>query len=262
MKTFKQKIIEYRNQINLNERFENTFPIDAEILLTIDLKILNKIDNGFERTKKLKELIKLRAKGNYKNISLNYWIINNWGGIKSFKRNEKNTFKIGTFEKQLHKKKLTKDTFGTISSLSKIASFIDPDNFSIYDSKVIYALNWLILTTENKLNFFPMPIGRNKTLVDFDLSTIIHLIHLKKYEKEEQIFINYQDAYFEYCDLLKNLSKEIYGQDSKPYELELLLFTISDKEIFDELKLKTRLKIYGEKKTENSRDLYKTQPRF
>ena len=243
MKTFKQKIIEYKNKVNLNERFVTTFPINAEILSKEEIEKLNEVKNGYEKTKNLKELIKLKANNNYKNLQLNYWIINTWGGIKSFKKNEKNDFKIGTFENQLVKKKLTKDTFGTISSLSKIASFIDPDNFSIYDSKVIYTLNWLILTTENDLNFFPMPTGRNKVLVDFDLNTIIHLTHLKQYEEKKEIYVNYQVAYFEYCDLLKNLSKEIFGINSKPYELELLLFTISDKEIFDELKTKTKIEI-------------------
>jgi hypothetical protein len=245
MMTLIQKIIYYKKQIKLKDRFNKPFPIDANILATKDKKSLKETTNGFDRTLMLKELIKQRANGIYNNTELNFWIINKWGGIKTFKETEKNIKKISVFEKQLKKNKLTKDTFGTISSLSKIPSFIDPDNFVIYDSRVIFTLNWLILTTENLgLKFFPMPTGRNKILVDFDMNTIIHLTHLKQYQNKDELFINYQDAYFTFCNLIKKLSIEIFGPNAKPYLLELLLFTISEKEIFAEIKemIQVRLK--------------------
>lgn len=244
MTTLIKKINYYKKQIKLADRFNKLFPIDANILATKDKKFLNEIENGFDRTLMLKELIRRRAKGIYNNTELNFWIINKWGGIKTFKQTQKNIEKIKIFEKQLKKKKLTKDTFGTISSLSKIPSFIDPDNFVIYDSRVIFTLNWLILTTKNhNLKFFPMPTGRNKILVDFDMNTIIHLTHLTQYQNKEDIFISHQDAYFAYCDLIKKLSIEVFGVNAKPYLLELLLFTISDKEIFAELKEMTEVKL-------------------
>jgi len=237
MTTLIQKLISYKKQIELRDRFNKPFHFDTNILTVKDKKTLNETTNGFDRTLLLKELIKERGKGIYNNTELNFWIINRWGGIKAYKQTTKNIQKISTFEKQLSKRKLTKDTFGTISSLSKIPSFIDPDNYVIYDSRVIFALNWLILTTDSSdLKFFPMPTGRNKVLVDFDMNTIIHLTHLKEYQNKEPLFKDYQVAYFDFCDLMKNLSVEAFGLNAKPYLLELLLFTISDTEIFAELK--------------------------
>jgi len=244
MTTLIEKLLYFKKKIKLAHRFIKPFPFDTNILTTKDKKSLKETVNGFDRTILLKELIKQRAKGVYDNTELNFWVINKWGGIKTFKKTPKNIEKISVFEKQLIKKKLTKDTFGTISSLSKIPSFIDPDNFVIYDSKVIFTLNWLILTTDSQgLKFFPMPTGRNKILVDFDMNTIIHLTHLKQYQNKEEIFINHQDAYFTFCDLMKKLSFKVFGSNAKPYLIELLLFTISDKEIFAELKEMTRVKL-------------------
>lgn len=132
------------------------------------------------------------------------------------------------------------DCFSTISSLSKISSFFDPENFVIYDSRVIYTLNWLILTCENqngfKEKYFPMPSGRNKIIADFDMNTIVNISHISEYVENMKLYVTQQNAYFEFCDFIKTNTKLIYGEDSKPYELEMLLFTLADKEIFNELK--------------------------
>ncbi len=185
----------------------------------------------------------------YKNTSeqslIDFWIINDWGGIRGFKSNERNLKKIDAFKNQLYKRKLSVDCFQTISSLSKIASFMDPDNWVIYDSRVIYALNWLILTCEVKERvvhkYFPMPSGRNKIIVNFDMNTIINLFHIGAYEERSEWYRRQQVAYFEFCDFIKLSSKRIYGEDAKPFELEMLLFTLADKEIFNELKQQIKL---------------------
>jgi hypothetical protein len=99
---------------------------------------------------RLKWILSEKYKNNTEQNFIDFWIINNWGGIRGFKQNNRNVEKIKQYKKQLEKRKLTKECFSTISSLSKVSSFLDPENFVIYDSRVIYTLNWLILTCENQ----------------------------------------------------------------------------------------------------------------
>ncbi|WP_281226324.1 hypothetical protein [Flavobacterium aquiphilum] len=235
----------YKQSVDLENRFDYNFDIDTNIFSDQEKNELFKNENIFSRNIRLKELIKTKTKGSYKLTDLNFWIINKWGGIQTFKQNENNLKKIETFSNQLAKSKLTKDTFSTISSLSKVSSFIEPDNYVIYDSRVIYAINWLIMTTKpTGLKYFPMPTGRNKKLVDFDINTIIHLTHLESYQNGEEIFYKHSVAYFEFCELIKTLSKTVFDdQTIKPYYLEMLLFTIADNEIFRELIKRTTVEI-------------------
>jgi len=176
------------------------------------------------------------------NIEQYFWIINKWGGIESFKNTDKNQVRINIFSNQLEKRKLTGDSFSVISSLSKIASFQDPENYFVYDSRTIYTLNWLLL--KSKLHdafYFPMPESRNSKLTLFDLNTIIAYRNKERIFTESKkytikpILLDYQTAYFEYCDLIKYLHKHIL-QDQPIWFIEILLFTIADNIIFKEVK--------------------------
>jgi len=125
---------------------------------------------------------------------------------------------------------MTSELFSTISSLSKISSFLDCENYFIYDSRVIYALNWLLIKHTNKY-LFPQPAGRNREILKYDIFTIYRLLN-----KNEVRQINYGDAYANYCELIKNLSLEVYGKKYKAYRLEMLLFILSTKYIVDDIK--------------------------
>jgi len=83
-----------------------------------------------------------------------------------------------------------------------------------------------------------MPAGRNKKIIEFDLNTIINLSHL---EEPDKLYVLPQEAYFKYCDFIKTTSKLVYGENSKPYELEMLLFVIADIEIFNDVKDRLRI---------------------
>lgn len=242
-----EKLKEYSKQIDLEKRFSYTLNTSDSFFTVHETKKLNSYKNSYEQNIKLKWLLCDKYKQSVNQTSIDFWVINNWGGIKGFKPNERNIQKVEIFKKQIQSNKLTKDTFSTISSLSKLASFINPDEFVIYDSRVIYSLNWLILTLENKdalkEKYYPMPSGRNKKITDFDLNTIINLSHIKEYFEKDQLYIMPQDAYFKFCEFIKNTSKLIYGEDSKPYELELLLFTIADDEIYNDIKDNLKLSI-------------------
>jgi hypothetical protein len=242
-----EKLKDYSKQINLENQFDYTLNSSDAFFSGTEKEDLERIAVPYHQNTKLKLIVSEKYKNTIDQTNLDFWVINTWGGIRSFKKNERNIEKVKKFKKQITNKRLSKDTFSTISSLSKIASFIDPDNFVIYDSRVIYTLNWLLLTCENKNEFkvpyFPMPTGRNKKITDFDLNTIINLSHIDHYSNNNSTYVSEQLAYFKYCDFIKTISKLVYGEDAKPYELEMLLFVIADKEIFEDVKDKLKISI-------------------
>lgn len=235
-----KKLKEYSNQIDLKERFDYNFNNSDKIFNSSETNRLQTYKNPFDQNIELKWILSEKYKLHSEQDFIDFWIINVWGGIRGFKPNDRNIEKILRFKKQILKGKLSLDCFSTISSLSKISSFMEPESFVIYDSRVIYTLNWLILTCENQSGFnkkyFPMPIGRNKIITDFDMNTIINISHISEYVKSTELYVSQQNAYFEFCDFIKKTTKLIYGENSKPYELEMLLFTLADKEIFKDLK--------------------------
>ena len=240
MKNVIEKLKEFSKQIDLKERFDFNFDINDKIFSSIETEQLSTDKNPFAQNVRLKWILSEKYRTGAEQNFIDFWIVNNWGGIRGFKPNERNIEKVQKFKKQIEKRRLSLDCFSTISSLSKISSFIDPENFVIYDSRVIYTLNWLILTCENqngfKEKYFPMPSGRNKIIAAFDMNTIVNISHISEYVENTELYITQQNAYFEFCDFIKTNTKLIYGKDSKPYELEMLLFTLADKEIFNELK--------------------------
>lgn len=240
-----EKLKAYASQIDLGERYIYNFDSSDAIFNFSEIERLTKGKNPFDQNVSLKWILKNKYEKTEESTPLDFWIINNWGGIRGFKATDKNKEKIKAFRKQIIKGRLSKDSFSTISSLSKISSFVDPDNFVIYDSRVIYTLNWLILTCENHENFkqryYPMPSGRNKIISDFDMNTILNLFHIQEYSQEQSLFISQQNAYFDFCGFVKKATTKVFGNNSKPYELEMLLFTLADQEIFEELREKIKI---------------------
>ncbi|TPE52018.1 hypothetical protein FJM67_08200 [Maribrevibacterium harenarium] len=125
--------------------------------------------------------------------------------------------------------KLTKDSFSCISSLSKVASFLDPERYVIYDSRVIYSLNWLLFNYTDELSFFHQPTGRSTNLAKYDMQTIFRLTKLGIEYRKHTV------AYHDYCGLICNLAPLVFGEDSKPYKLEMLLFMIAPKWIVNNI---------------------------
>ena len=168
-------------------------------------------------------------------LNSHYWVIRDWGGIGTFQRNENNDRRIRSFMERLTDTELTnknltmnRDLFGCISSLSKVASFMCPDKYAIYDSRAIYALNWLLFNHSN-LELFPQPTGRNAKLSKYDLQTIFRLINLNVRYKPHDV------AYHEYCQLLRQLSQQVFGEDSRPYKVEMLLFMVATTKIIEQI---------------------------
>jgi len=116
------------------------------------------------------------------------------------------------------------------------AGLINPNEYAIYDSRAVYSLNWLLFNFVDETELYPQPSGRNPKLSQFDLSTIFNLTG------RGVTYISHKTAYFEYCDLLKSLSKEVYGND-KPYKIEMLLFLIAPTKIIECIEKKTIIMI-------------------
>lgn len=159
------------------------------------------------------------------------------GGIGSFKKNEKNNIRIKNFLQELEKNELTRNTFGCISSLSKIASFLNPDKYSIYDSRAIYTLNWLIFNHSSSTELFPQPIGRSAELSKYDMQTIFRL------SKRDFSYKSHKVAFHEYCATLNKLAPHIFGEGSKPYQVEMLLFMVAPTEIISQIESSVSLEI-------------------
>lgn len=199
---------------NSFDKFEWNIPINCPVHIPKDK------NSYYEKNVYLKENFYsvVRLDRTFKS---HYWIIQDWGKIRSFRKTERNDQRIKRFLNELGKGELTRSSFDCFSSLSKVGSFINSDEYVIYDSRAIYSLNWLLFKYSSKISLFPQPNGRNSELAKFDLQTIF------RFSKEQYEFKSYKFAFHEYCTLLKYLSKQVFGKDTKPYVLEMLLFMIA-----------------------------------
>jgi hypothetical protein len=229
MKLLIKKLHEISEKYSIEDNFVWDIPKDCPLFIPDD------ITNNFQKNIYLKENLHTFLE---QDVTLDgyYWIIQEWGGIKSLKKNNKNNEKLIKFKQQLKTGKLTKETFGLISSFSKVASFLEPAQYAIYDSRVIYSLNWLIFRYLDNKIFFPQPIGRSSALAKYDMQTIFRLSKLN-YE-----YKSHKTAFFEYCSLLSKLSKAIYG-NGKLYNVEMLLFLIAPEYIVNDIEKSIKISI-------------------
>ena len=243
------EIYQYIVEAEKDKKYQNVFGKD-------NYKLSNKIcdddrpeiantKNTFEQNKLLK---KSACKRYDKNISLDeaYWIINEWGGIGSFRKNDENNIKIIGFLDKLKSDNinLTKKEFSTISSLSKISFFYDVEKYCIYDSRAIYSLNWIIYKTNPQgMKFFPMPSGRNRIIANFPMEAIINFSMIGLGETNFQdYYYSHTEAYKKYNDLMNNLCQKLFADDPKPFFTEMLLFGIADNYVHEDMKKEIEIK--------------------
>lgn len=214
---------------------------------------------SYEREIILKKKIKLKLheyfkadKGLFYKLCL--WIIKDWGGIKSAK-DSKTVDLINEF---LETGALA---YSRIASISKIAAFMYPEKYIIYDSRVAYSLNWIILSMDAGDYYFPIPKGRNSKMMAFDMNVLIRLKNIDHYspsvisEMEKKQYVNNKDkskyihkseAYAQLNTLVKDISLKLWtGEKTKNIlcRTEMLLFSIADKEIFMDITKSLSLKI-------------------
>lgn len=207
-------------------------------------EVFKRIDNAFEKDIYLKFTINKI----YNNqLELDEWIVKDWGGISTHKN-------FHTLNKSKEQKK-----FDRISSWSKLLSFENIEEDVIYDSRVIYSLNWLIYKY-NKLNnkeekYLFQPDGRNKRLSLLPVNSIIYFEHASSLQEElkgDKIYNNLfteKNKCYDYAKELIKIVNNLLFKDinynllslnidtSKyPFFTEMLLFELADKRIFDDIK--------------------------
>lgn len=172
------------------------------------------------------------------------WVVKDWGGISTASDND-TLILIDEFLKH------DKPNFKRIASSSKIGAYLFPDKNVIFDSRVAYSLNWIILSEDAGQYYFPIPEGRNSKMAAFDLNTLIRLKNISNYHPQkiedldnrlfiknadDKLFIKKADAYFELNHLVRKVSENLWKGDSEKvrnlYYTEMLLFSIADKEVF------------------------------
>lgn len=212
------------------DHFEWGVPQDTPISIPSNIK------SGYEKNIFLKEALP-DILSNDQSLDSHYWVIQKWGGIGSFKRNQRNDERITKFIKEMSAGILTKQTFECISSLSKVASFLKPSDFAIYDSRAIYTLNWLLFNHTNSNNLFPQPNGRSSELAKFDMQTIFRLA------KRKTEYRSHKTAFHDYCEIAKHLSHEVFCQPNKPYLIEMLLFMVAPTWVVNNIEKSVTLEI-------------------
>jgi hypothetical protein len=228
LKLLIESLKKYAKDFPLEMNFDLAMPDDCPLQIPAD------ISDNFSRNIYLKKNLHSHLSKD-STIENRYWIIQRWGGIGSLKSTDRNNKILNQLDSELLKGTLTKPTFDIISSTSKVASFIDHTKYAIYDSRVIYALNWLLFKYTNQTELYPQPSGRSSDLAKYDLSTIFNLSDMTYSEK------SHKTAYHEYCKLMKELSLKIYNSEH-PYLVEMLLFIIAPKQIVKDIKNSISLK--------------------
>ena len=173
------------------------------------------------------------------------WIVKNWGGIKNIKEQNIKKGVDAFYEHDTIK-------FQNISSISKIAAFIDPNENVIYDSRALSSLDWILLATGSRTKFFPIPKGRDNSMIAFDIGVLIRLKNISKYQQspnftnvDSNIFIDQDCAYAEFNKTLKKINCELWKDDkrrkSNPFYTEMLLFSIAKGRVMEELISQSRI---------------------
>ena len=187
------------------------------------------------------------------------WIVRDFGQIK---RGSLTGALFSEIDRQFLDPDGTLD-FKGIASWSKGLAFKYPETAAIYDARVVYSLNWLLMMSEDSRSsmLFPKPEGRNSILnaLDYEMWMLIEregLVNvqgmLQNDTGKKSTFMRrlrkvcyYQKgkAYKKYCALLRRISEMMFGNDDDHLvKVEMLLFSIADKDIALEV-----LKYYGEK---------------
>jgi hypothetical protein len=178
------------------------------------------------------------------------WVIKDWGGITAA-----NDFDTICLVKAFLSN--DKPSFNRIASSSKVGAYMFPDRNVIYDSRVAYSLNWIILSENAGQQYFPIPEGRNSKMAAFDLNVLIRLKNISTYQvanisdldhrlfiknSDKKIFINKKYAYSELTNLVMQINKKLWkGDKEKENNLcftEMLLFSIADREVFMDITTK------------------------
>lgn len=251
------KIVEYldkyKNDLaklyNWNANIERL--VELDIITKKQFVDYNKL-SPYEKELKLKKVVGRKLREAYKSCMKMFddiclWIIKDWGGIRS-PSDEDTLALVKDYLKQ------EKPHFKRIASTSKVGTYMYPNTNIIYDSRVAYSLNWIILSTGAGHQYFPIPAGRNSKMAAFDINVLIRLKNISAYQTNEirdldnkqyinncdkNIYIKKSDAYDELKKLVRQINKKLWKGDIEKennlYYTEMLLYSIADREVFMEI---------------------------
>ena len=257
------KIVSYLNQYKNQLSEYYNWNVNTDKL--VELKVFSKSElensktkNPFEKQIILKKKICLKLNEFLKNSKtdfnkLSLWIIKNWGGINS--PNDSKTLKL--IDNYLSNGIIK---FERIASLSKVLAYLKPKEFIIYDSRVAYSLNWILLSNGITSQFFPIPEGRNSKMIAFDMNVLIRMNSINSYKVnnetefknrlfiskiDKKVFLPKNEAYFELNKTISQISKKLWNNERSEYlyYTEMLLFAIADTEIYKDITKRISLKI-------------------
>lgn len=191
--------------------------------------------------KELKKELCIKEKDEHVFLNFAHWVIQKWGGIPRSPGEEK----LKSLYKKLkdEKSKNIIENVDNISSLSKVAAFYDDSKYAVYDSRVIFTLNWLIFINglheqdnpKRKMKFFRQPDGRNTDIKKHNQDTIFGLVY-KTFDINNTYYYSEKESYKVYCELLENAVR-YYERHKCDYlikkdritigELEMCLFSIA-----------------------------------
>ena len=227
--TWNPKIDELVNILSPSDfkELSKKIPYDKEIILKKKINL------------KLNEFYNKTDKNQFNSLCL--WVIKVWGGISTAKDPD-------TIELVNEFLNSEKPNYNRIASSSKVGAYMYPDKYIIYDSRVAYSLNWIILSRNAGNCFFPIPSGRNSKMMAFDMNVLIRLKNIncysptdiskmdKKYisKKDTLVYISKEDAYSELNKLIKKISIRLWDHEKAKmlYYTEMLLFAIADRDIY------------------------------
>jgi len=248
------KIVKYleRHKLNLPSLYTWNAKIDRlielETLTESEVSDLNAL-TPYEKELKLKKIVGQKLNEAFTSNKaifdkLCLWVVKDWGGITT--ANDKDTVAlIKDFLEQ------EKPTFKRIASSSKVGAYLCPEKYVIYDSRVAYSLNWIILSENAGQQYFPIPEGRNSKMSALDLNVLIRLKNISNYLPEKigeldhrlfiknadkRLFIDKKQAYYELNQLIRKVNSRLwmgdYEKEQNLYYTEMLLFSIADREVF------------------------------
>jgi hypothetical protein len=175
---------------------------------------------------------------------LSNWIVRSWGGIYTSEESTEILMDALRNESVVR--------FNRISSKSKILSFRYPEDNLVYDSRVAYVLNWIILSENAGEKYFPIPEGRNSRMMAFDMKVLIRLKHVREYkidsesdfsrrfirDRDSRLFIKDDEAYTVLVKLIKEVHSLLWKDNKDRKELyytEMLLFSIADTKVYKDV---------------------------
>jgi hypothetical protein len=259
-----EKISGYLKNIPVSEHYNWEIPFNKgegrNIFQQKDLDIFagnTNFDGNVHLKAILSAKIKTALQGNDANTLRHIfeWIVHDWGGIRNGRNNIDNLYSLGI--EAIKNKNLT---FDRIASTSKILSFYDPNNHIIYDSRIAYSLNTIMLLANASEKFFPIPAGTNSKMNAFNIEVLIRMKHKPGVYKrigtkklisnaDNALFYNKNEAYSIVKETILGINKNIYesepGIAGKPFYTEMLLFAIADTLIYDMILKNVKVDIAG-----------------